>query len=87
MGRMRVFFGVAVCVVHPVHHRIGTGIQKRGTLCDEREKIKEALPEFVHDKHFMRRIPVQKKCLTEERKKPMEKKKDRYCHSSLVIVE
>lgn len=77
---MRIFFGIAICVVHPVHHCIGTGIQKRGALCNECEKIKEALPEFVHGKHLMRCIPVQEKCLTEKRKKPMDEEKDRYCH-------
>jgi hypothetical protein len=30
------------------------------------KEVKETIPEPVHGEHFMRRIPMQEKCLTEE---------------------
>lgn len=63
---MRIFFGVAVSVVHAVHDGVSTRIEKRGTLSYKGKEVKETIPEPVHGEHFMRRIPMQEKCLTEE---------------------
>jgi hypothetical protein len=50
-------------MMHAVEDRVGPGIQKGRTLGDKRQHIKKLLPESVHFKHLMRRIPVEEKCL------------------------
>lgn len=63
---MRVFFGIAVGVMHTVHNGIRSWIEKRGTLSNKREQVKETIPESVHGEHLMGCITMQEKCLTEE---------------------
>jgi hypothetical protein len=63
MRRMRIFFGIAVGVVHPVEDSVGAGIEKRGTLGHKGERVEEPLPEFIHLEHLVRSIAVQEKCL------------------------
>ena len=60
---MRILLRVAVRVVHPVEDGIAPGIQEGAALDDEGESIKEFLPEFIHLKHLMRGIAVQKESL------------------------
>ncbi len=69
--RMRVFFRVAICMVHPMQDTIRSGTQIRRTLPDIGEDVKKLLPISVHREHFMGCIPMQKKALTEKRKVPM----------------
>jgi hypothetical protein len=45
-------------------------------LRDECEQVEESFPESVHREHFVRRIAVQKECLTEEREEPMSDKEN-----------
>jgi hypothetical protein len=77
MGGMGVFFRVAVGVVHPVEDRIGAGIEKRRTLGDKRESVKEPFPKFIHLKHLVRRIAMQEEGLREKGQKPVGEKKQR----------
>lgn len=63
---MRVFFGITVFVMHAVKNRICARIQKRRALCDKSKEVKEPFPWFIHGKHFMGAITVQKKSLTKK---------------------
>jgi hypothetical protein len=67
-------------MVHAVHNGVRAGIQEGRTLGNEREEIKEPLPKLRHRKHSVSRIPMKKKGLTKERKKPMPEKKVQYRH-------
>jgi hypothetical protein len=58
MRRMRVLFGVAICVVHAVQNSVSPRIEVRRALSNPGKNIKEALPEFIHGEHFMRRITM-----------------------------
>jgi hypothetical protein len=58
-----IFFGVAIGVMHPVEDGIGPGIEKGRTLGDKGERVKEVFPKFVHPKHLVRSIAVQKERL------------------------
>jgi hypothetical protein len=60
---MRILLGIAVRVMHPVKDRVGAGIEKGRALRDEREEVEEALPKFIHPKHFMGSIAVQEERL------------------------
>ena len=62
-------------MVHPVEDGVRPRAQIAAALGDVGEKIEEALPELVHDEHFMGRVAVQKKCLREERQIPVRYKK------------
>ena len=53
VGRVRVFFGVAESVVHPVQNGVRARTQVRRSLRQVGQKIKETLPELVHREHFM----------------------------------
>lgn len=81
MRRMRVFFGIAVGVVHAVEDGIGSGVQVRRALCDPGKYVKEFFPGFAHRKHFMRAIAVQEKCLSEQGKVPVSDEKQNNDHS------
>ena len=72
---MRVFFCVAVRMMHPVHDRIRPRIQERRTLCDEREEVEEFFPERIHRKHLVRCITVKEKGLCKKRQEPMSEEK------------
>jgi hypothetical protein len=63
---MRVFFSVRKSVVHPVHDGISLGYEVRRSLRGVCQKVKDALPEFVHREHFMRGVPVMKKGLEKD---------------------
>ena len=63
MGRVGIFLGVAVGVMHPVEDRIGPGIEEGGTLGEKGERVKEFLPESIHLEHLMRRVPMQEERL------------------------
>ena len=60
---MRIFFRIAVGVVHPVEDGVGAGVEKRGALGNEGKRVEEFLPELIHLKHLVGRIAVQEKCL------------------------
>jgi hypothetical protein len=60
---MGILFGVAVRMMHPVKDRIGTRIEKGRALRKEGEKVEEPLPKFIHPKHLMGSIAVQKERL------------------------
>ena len=60
---MRVFLRIAVRMMHPVKDRIGAGIEKGRTLRNEGEEVEEPLPKFIHPKHFMGSIAMQKERL------------------------
>jgi hypothetical protein len=60
---MGIFFRVAVSVMHAMQNSIGPGIQKGGALGYKCQHIKELLPELVHFKHLVRRIPVEEESL------------------------
>ena len=63
MRRMRIFFGIAVGVVHPVEDGVGAGVEKRGTLGNKGKSVEKSLPEFVHLEHLVGRIAMQEECL------------------------
>lgn len=80
---MRIFFSIAVSMVHAVHDGIRPGIQEAGALCNERAGIKEPFPPLAHGKHFMGSIAMKEKGLEEQRKKPMANKKYNNRHAFL----
>lgn len=63
MRGMGILFGIAVRMMHSVKDRIGAGIEKRRALRDKGEEVEEPLPKFIHPKHLMGSIAVQKKRL------------------------
>ena len=63
MRRMRILFGIAVGVMHPVEDGVGAGVEKRRTLGNKGKCVEESLPELIHLKHLMGRIAVQEECL------------------------
>ena len=60
---MRVLFGIAVGVMHPVKDRVGPRVQKRRALRNKGKTVEKTLPKLIHPKHLMRSIAVQKKRL------------------------
>jgi hypothetical protein len=68
---MRVFFGIAVSVMHPVKDGVCPGIKERRSLRDKCKEVKKALPGFTHAEHFVGGVPVQKEGLAKKRKEPM----------------
>ncbi len=63
---MRVLFCIAVYMVHPVHHCIGPGIQKRRTLSEPGKKIKQFFGSFAGGIHLVRCISVQEKSMEKQ---------------------
>jgi hypothetical protein len=53
-------------MVHPVEDGVCPGRKVGATLCDPGENVKELFPEFAHDKHLVRCVPVQEKTLAEQ---------------------
>lgn len=84
---MRVLFGIAVSMVHPVHDAVRPGVQKRGSLKEPGTEIKEFLPERVRVEHFMRCVPVKEKGLKKQGYKPVYQKKIQYYHDSFIIIQ
>lgn len=62
---VRVFWGVAVRMVHPVEHRIGPRGEVRTSLTDPGKYVEESFPEFGHGKHLVGSIPVKEEALAE----------------------
>lgn len=69
--RVRIVFGIAVGMVHPVEDSIGPWAQIRRPLGHICEGVKETFPELAHGEHFMCRIAVQEKSLREQRQVPV----------------
>jgi hypothetical protein len=63
MRRMRILFGIAESVMHPVQHRVRSGYQKRRTLRNGGEQIKEALGTRRENEHSVGAIAVEKERL------------------------
>lgn len=63
MGGVRVFFRVAIRMVHPMQNGVCPGVEEGGALGDKGKGIKEPLPELIHSKHLMRRVPMQEESL------------------------
>jgi hypothetical protein len=80
MRRVRILFGIAVCVMHAVKDGISAGIEIRGTLHEPCENVKELLPALVHSEHFMCCVTMQEKCLPKQRKVPVGKEEDENYH-------
>ena len=72
---MRIHLGVAVSMVHTVHHSIGTRIQIGRTLRKPGEQKEEFFPERSHCEHLMRSITVQKEGLGKQGKVPVDDQK------------
>ena len=81
---MRIFFGVAVHMVHAVHHSIGPWNQKGRSLNKPGTYIKNTLPVLADMVHFMGSIPVQKKGMKKQGQKPMGAEKQEDCKHSLI---
>jgi hypothetical protein len=62
-------------MVHAVHDSISPRVKKRSSLRYKSKKVKEALPKFIHGKHFVGRVSVKVKSLAKKREEPMGKKK------------
>ena len=58
---MRIFLSITVSMVHPMHHGISPGYQKRRPLCKPCQKVKRFLPAPAGGIHLMRSEPVEKK--------------------------
>jgi hypothetical protein len=59
-----------------MHYGICPWYQEGGTLEEPGHKIKHLLTRFTRSVHLVRGIPVKKKSMNEERKKPMGEEKD-----------
>lgn len=86
MWRVRVFFRIAVGMVHTVQYSIRSWVQEGRTLRQKSHKVEKSFPALAHGKHLVRCVPVLKKGLTEERKKPMRKKKNKDNHRYLNLI-
>ena len=75
---MRVFFGVAECMVLAVHNGISARVKERCTLEKEGEEVEYLFVEFAGSVHLMRCVPVQKEGLKEQGQEPMPKEKYQY---------
>ena len=67
-GMMRtvgILRSIRVGMVHAVQNRIGSRREVRTPLPDPREKVKKLFPVFVHHKHLVSCVAVQKKALAE----------------------
>jgi hypothetical protein len=65
MRAVRVFFGIAVFVVHAMHHRIGTGHQIGRTLGKPGKQVKHPFPLFAGGIHLMAGKTMQKERVKE----------------------
>ncbi len=74
MRAVRVFGCIAVGVVHTVEYGICARRKVRRTLADPGKYVKKSLPVFVHQKHLMGGVSVEKETLTKEREIPMKEK-------------
>jgi hypothetical protein len=74
---MRIFFGIAVSMMHAVHNRIRPWYQVRRSLRKPRHKIKSSFPVFGCGKHFMRSKTMEKKGMKKQREKPMAEKENK----------
>ena len=63
---MRIFFGVAVSMMLTVHYSISSRVQIRRALADKCKQMEYTLVDFMGTEHFVRCIPVQKKCLKKQ---------------------
>lgn len=77
---MWVPVGITVSMMHPVQNGVRPGDQERRPLRDEGQEVKESFAKPGHDKHVMGGIAMMKKCLCEERQKPMSDKQDQDRH-------
>lgn len=68
---MRVFFRIAIRVVHAVQNGIGSGVEVGRALHHPGEDVEKALPAFAHGEHLVRCVAVQEKSLTKKRKVPV----------------
>lgn len=75
---MWVLLRIAVGVMHAVQNGVSPRVQKRRTLENVCQYIKNLLPAFTEGKHFMRGIPVKKKSLEEQGKEPVCEEEDEY---------
>jgi hypothetical protein len=69
-------------MVHSVQNSISTGRQIGTALTNPGKNVKEFFPEFVHNKHLMRRISVKKEALAKEGEVPVQKEEDNEYHLS-----
>ena len=79
---MRIFFGVGKSMMHAMHNSISAGHQIGRALREIRQKVKYTLPYFAHGEHFVRGVPVMKKCLKKNGTKPMPNKKSENGHKN-----
>lgn len=81
---MRVFFRIAVSMMHSVQNGITTRAEERGSLRDVCQKKEEPFPKTGHGKHLVRGITMQKEALAKQRQIPMqnEEDEDRYHEES-----
>lgn len=77
---MRIFFGIAIGMVHAVQNRIGTWIQKTGALENKSHGIKNLFPKIVEGKHFMGCIPMEEKRLEKEGEEPVANQENKNNH-------
>ena len=68
---MRVLFCIAESMMLPVHNSISPWVQIRGTLANKGQQVENTFVKFIGTEHFMRCVPVQKKCLEKQGKKPV----------------
>ena len=80
MGRVRIFFGIAVGMVLAVHQGIGAWVKKRGAFEKVCHEIKNAFPKLVGGEHAVRGITMLKEGLKKQRQEPMGNKKNKYDH-------
>lgn len=64
---MRIFFAVAIGVVHTMHDRIRAGHEVRRSLHKPCKKIDCLFNPFARSIHLMRSKPVKKKRMKEKR--------------------
>jgi hypothetical protein len=79
---MRVFIGIAIRVMHPVHNGIRPWNKKRRSLRAPGKQVKQSLPFFTGYIMPVRSIPVQEEGMKEQGKKPVHEKKNNNNHKS-----
>lgn len=67
-------------------NRIGSRGKIGASLPHPGEQVEEPFPEFIHDKHLVCCITMQKEALAKERKIPMQKEEYDDDHSVLILV-
>lgn len=58
MGTVRILWGITVGVVHAVKNGIRPWRKVGAALARPCENVKKLFPEFTHNEHLMRRIPM-----------------------------